>query len=256
MALFYLQHDSVTFVYKTKGVILNQQFWLSVSVAVFSVLNMLLFYFGIDKTTANSAVIIYSAVPLVAAILAHYWIKEKLTFIKLAGLIMGFVGVSIIVLLPLYFTEQTLYGDFTGNHLIAVAVFVWSLYTVGSRLVLTQKLITPLNPTFVSVVLNLLTFILLIVPQQILVITPQMTLHIWVLLFYLAIFVTIFALLLFQFALQHLSSAVVSIKQYLELLLAIWFNLLLVGEKLTRGYVLGSILILFGVYLVTKSNIK
>src|SRR3990172_9314222 len=48
-------------------------------VALFGTANIIFFYFGLQKTTANSAAIIYTAGPLMTAILAKFLIREELT---------------------------------------------------------------------------------------------------------------------------------------------------------------------------------
>lgn len=69
-------------------------------VAALSGVNIALYYFGLQKTTANSAFLIYMSIPLISLILARILIAEPLNIKKLTGILVGLFGVIIISVLP------------------------------------------------------------------------------------------------------------------------------------------------------------
>lgn len=49
------------------------------------------------KLTASLAAILNSTVPLFTALIAHFWIKDRLNLKKITGVILGLAGVTVIV---------------------------------------------------------------------------------------------------------------------------------------------------------------
>lgn len=94
--------------------------------------NVVLFAYGIKQTTANMSQMIYTAVPIVSALLSFYYLKERFGVSKIIGIVVGFVGTVIVVLLPLISNNN---GGSTigGNLTIVIAMLSISLYWVLSK---------------------------------------------------------------------------------------------------------------------------
>ena len=88
----------------------------------------MLFILGMSFATANVGVVIYAGTPLLAGLFLFFFFKEKLQLRKIIGIIVGFLGVLIIVLLPLLGSGET--GSFLGNMILSCSVCIWSLYMV------------------------------------------------------------------------------------------------------------------------------
>jgi drug/metabolite transporter (DMT)-like permease len=218
-------------------------------------LNFFCFYVGVSKTTANASAIIYVGVPLVAALIAHFWIHEKTSVIKWIGIIIGLSGSILVLVLPALEKGKAISGNLEGNLYIAGAVLSWAMYTIGSRRVSQQHHSSPIIFTAVSTIVCASVFFVLVLatPHATPIIPALLTgPHIgWFL--YLGIFVTIVTNYLFQWAIKHSSTMTATLTHYLQPIFAFVFNSFL-GEQLSAGMIIGSVIIMFGVFLASSAR--
>jgi len=120
--------------------------------------NVVLFAFGIKHTTANISQMIYTAVPIVSALLSFYYLKERFGVNKIFGIVVGFVGTVIVVLLPLISSNN---GGSTigGNLTIVAAMLSISLYWVLSKKFHAQYSSLEINNYFIFTTTGLLFFL-------------------------------------------------------------------------------------------------
>ncbi len=97
-----------------------------------------LFYFGQSMTTASHGALISNVLPFVVMILAHFFLPgDNISFRRVAGLILGFVGVAV-----LFFDTSAQAGEtLPGDLLILLAVFVWA-----GNVVYVKKIIAGFHP--------------------------------------------------------------------------------------------------------------
>lgn len=129
-----------------------------IPLGLLSAANVALYYVGLQTSTANAAAIIYAATPLVVALMSHILTNEKLTTIKLIGIFIGISGSLFIGLLPFLKKEQTITGDLFGNSLFIAAIFVWAIYTIGSRHAIVTKKYSSLAVATVSILTSAAVF--------------------------------------------------------------------------------------------------
>lgn len=225
-------------------------------VALAFTINFLFFYVGVSKTTANAAAIIYVGTPLIAALIAHFFIGERTTRQKTAGIFVGLVGSILILVLPAFEKGKGISGDLGGNIYIALATVSWALYTVGSRRLSTQKQYSPIIITSISTFICALTFLAIVIsmPHKTNILLSFLTPHNLLWFVYLAFFVTVVTNYLFQWAIKHSSTLMATLTHYLQPVFAFIFNSLLLGEQLTPGMIAGSIIIMVGVFLATGTG--
>jgi drug/metabolite transporter (DMT)-like permease len=219
-------------------------------VMVFSILNIFFFYLGIAKTTANASTIIYTTTPLFVSVIARKIFQEKFPIYKVMGLIIGFLGVLIVILLPLLENKAIITGDLSGNLILLAGAFSWAWYTIGSQKLNSQY--SSITVTGVSIITSCLVFggISFITPHRNFI-TPLFNSNNLLLLFYLAIFVTVITFLSFQWAIKHSSASLASMTNYVQPIFGMIINWIFLGEKLTVGFIVGSILAVGGVILAT-----
>lgn len=222
-----------------------------VPMALLGTANITLFYWGLRTTTANATAIIYTIIPLVVALGAPKLIKENVTGKKLVGIILGLVGALGIAILPTIERGQHLSGDLGGNLLVLVGVLCWSGYTIGSRHLLSTKRTTPITMTAVSIFVSTIIFTLLSITQWQPMYPSALTTTNIVIILQLGIFVTVATYLLLQWAIKHSSATTAALNQYLQPVFAVIFNMFFLGERLTAGFIVGSIIVFTGVLLAT-----
>jgi len=225
-------------------------------VSLLATANVTLFVFGARKTTATISQMLYAAVPLIAGIFSFSLFKEKLSSKKIFGIIIGFVGVLVIILLPVLGQKNMFNGDLIGNLIIFVAVCSFSLYSVLSKKI--QNKFTPLEITMVFILTTILVEVLLI-PFSLTSNYGWLTHLSFKAIFgvaYVGIIGTGIYYLIYQFAVKHSTPVVASMTFYLQPIFAFLWAAALLGEKLTTGFIFGVILAFIGVMLVTNFGKK
>ena len=218
--------------------------------------NILLFYFGIKTTTANAATLIYAATPLATAIWSKFLIGEQSSKKTILGICIGLVGVVLIILLPIWERDQRLVGDVFGNLLIVCAMLSWTLYSIGTKRFADRRAYSPIVISTVYFwTTTVLSFVFALSSGEKLL-TPKVfsTQSLWILI-YAGIFITLVTFFLFQWAIQRISVTTASLKNYLEPLVGISLNVALLGERITIGFVWGSLLVIAGVVIATGSQV-
>ncbi len=227
-----------------------------VPVALLGAGNIAFFYLGIAKTTVNTGAIIYAATPLLVTALARLTIGERITSMKFLGIMVGFFGVATFFILPALGRKEAVFGTTEGNALILVAVLSWALYTVASKSLTTTKGYSPILVTAVYMFISIPVFFLLMLPTfSPHILEPLEQTKTVLLLLYTGFFVTTVTYVLFQWAIKHSSTTMASLTNYLQPVFAFYFANLFLGEKITKNFLLGSLLVLVGVFLVTGTRI-
>jgi len=113
--------------------------------AIFGVaINMVLFIKGLEYTTPIHASVIVTITPIVILILSSFFLKERVTKLKIIGVILGFCGALILTI----YGKSTRIGDNVplGNLLIFINTISYSIY-----IILIKKLTAKYHPfTFIK----------------------------------------------------------------------------------------------------------
>lgn len=215
-------------------------------------LNIIFFILGIKTTTATIGTLLYTGVPLLTALFLFVLFKERLNKRKIAGIAIGFLGVSLVALLPVIEKGTNFSGDLLGNTLIGIGVISWSLYIAYSKKKLQSFSPFIVTASFIWVTCCIL-FPLFIVD---LVLHPNWWKNITasgiLSLSYITIVSTIIIYLFNQYAIKHGGSILASMQFYLLPIFAYLAAFFLLGEQLTLGVIVGGLLALLGVYVTTK----
>lgn len=215
-------------------------------------INIVFFILGVKMTTATISQLLYAGVPLLTAIFLLALFRERLGRRKDLGIAIGFVGVSLVVLLPVIEKGGKFSGDLLGNILIGIGVISWSLYMVFSK-----KKLESFSPFVVTSAFIWVTCIALL-PLSLtdLISYPNwwqsITFSSVLSLCYVSIVSTVIVYLLNQYAIKHGGSVLASMQYYLYPIFTYISALLLLGEQLTMALVVGGALALLGVYITTK----
>lgn len=231
-------------------------FFDTLPVALFSMGNFLLFFFGIRTTTANASAIIYTVTPITVALLSGKLIGEITSRQKITGILIGLTGVLIILLLPIFQQGQVMIGDINGNLLIFIATVMFSFYNVGARYLISKKSYHPLTITGMSIFISALCFILirLFLPHQPIfpTIFSQSNFLIGL---YFAVFVTVVPYVFHQWVIKHSSATTGALTNYIQPVFAFIVNGIILGEIITGGFFVGTVLVFAGTFLATGEGI-
>ena len=222
--------------------------------SLLSTLNVILFAYGINKTTATIGQALYAGVPIVVLTLSYFFLMEKLTLKKVIGVLIGFIGVVIMILLPMIGSESIHKGDIFGNITIFLGVVLYSIYTALSKRM--QKKYSPIELTsyfFLTTAIVQLFFL----PFELLKYGAwwnNLNPFIYIAFAYIILLSTVFYYFLYQYAIKKASPIVTSMIFYLQPAVAYAWSYVLLSERLTPEFIIGTGLTLFGVYLTTTNK--
>lgn len=223
-------------------------------ISLLATINIALFTLGVKITTATISGLLYAATPLIIAFFSYLFIAEKLNRNKILGIIIGFMGVLVVVLLPFLEKGKAFSGDLFGNLLISAAVVCWSFYMIFSKKM--QKTHSPF------VIVSIFTILTTLALFPFFLVDLKLNYGWWnrveisglISLFYAGAVGTVMSYLLNQYAIRHGGSVFASMAFYIQPVFAFLSAFILLGEGLTLGILLGGSLALLGVFFVTKKQ--
>lgn len=218
-------------------------------------LNVAFFVWGIQFTTTITSSLIYTSVPILTALGGFIFLKEKISRLQILGMIVAFLGVTLLIFLPLIEKgSRWEIGSFSGNLFIALAAFTFAGYTLGSRELSLR--FSPLIITTVSIFTSFLIFTFLF-PFELIkdsqwtaLVTPKSVFAV----FYLGLGATVVTFFLYQWLIKATNAFVASLNLYLQPLVTGIAGVFILKEKITFIFLLGAILIVLGVFLATSLN--
>jgi len=216
------------------------------------VINMLFFFKGLEYTSPIHASSIMTIIPIIILVLSAYILKEKVTKLKIAGVILGLAGALVLTL----YGKSSRVGDNIplGNLLVFLNAVSYSIY-----IILIKKLTAKYHPfTFIK---WLFLFGLIILTPfgyselqdvQWHTFTPYTTFSV----LFVVIGATFGTYLLNPLALNKLKASTVGIFIYLQPAIAALFALAMGADFIDTIKITAMIIIFLGVYLVIKKPKK
>ncbi|WNJ16022.1 DMT family transporter [Pontibacter sp. G13] len=221
--------------------------------------NQLMFFKGLNLTTPINAAIIMTTNPILVMLVAAAILRERITGKKALGVVIGLSGALLLLLTRggVSFESDT----FVGDLLIFVNATSYGLY-----LVLVKPLMRKYAPTTViKYVFTLGIALVMLYPGSWTDLTPGtsvvefsqvdwlgLDVPTYAALGFVVVFTTFFAYLLNIYALNIVSPSVVSMYIYLQPAIAAGFALALGKDTLDVYKVASTLLICFGVFLVSQ----
>ena len=219
--------------------------------------NVVLFTLGMQRTTAISAGILVSLVPINIAVLTHWRRKsEPVSPNQWLGLASGIIGTLIIIFRSFHTDSQTLssVGTPLGNLLILTAIISYSLYQYLNQ-PLTRKVSPLLLTTHNFLFAGLFSLPLFAIetfrhPPTLNSFTPAALAT----LLFLSLILSVGMYLLYQWGIKHTSSLTAGTTIYLSPLVSAAVAIPILGERLTPHLLLGGTAVLIGVYLANRKS--
>jgi drug/metabolite transporter (DMT)-like permease len=202
-------------------------------------------YVGLRDISAGLSTLIASSNPIVIAVFAVMLLGEQMTWRKVVGLLLGFVGVAFIVSHRLSIGTDGLQGI-----LFTIAAL---LSLVGGTLLF--KLFAPKDGFWIGNGIQSLSAGVALLPFSLAFESAGDIIPTWRLLasmIYLTLVVSIFAYLLWFQILKVSGATAASSYHFLMPPLGMLFGWLLIGEHVAAWDMLGIIPVVLGIYLVTR----
>ncbi|OGD84768.1 hypothetical protein A3B51_02170 [Candidatus Curtissbacteria bacterium RIFCSPLOWO2_01_FULL_41_18] len=214
--------------------------------------NWLFFALGIQKTSVIMGQIIYLPTALIVAIIAYFFLNEKLAKEQIYGLVITILGFAILTYGSVRSQDTLSFGTPVGNLLVVAGLLCWSLYTVISRKI--SNLYKPQLITFFNFAITaMITF--LILPFELkngaIKISSAPALAIFGFLGVVTLSSILF-FFLYQWLIKNTSAFISSLVLYPVTLFASLAGVILFDERLTLSFAFGSMFVLIGVFLATS----
>jgi drug/metabolite transporter (DMT)-like permease len=212
------------------------------------VINQVFFIYGLSITTPINSSIIMISNPIIVMIFTLILLKERITWIKVSGLTFALIGALMILSLRGNFElgSQTIAGDL----MTLINSASWAAFVVLVKpIMMKYNTITAMRWMFLFGCLYIIPIGLVDTLHTDWV---GFNLHAVFALSFVVVMTTFAAYFLNIFGLQELSPNTVSAYIYLQPFLASLFAILLGGDRLTPIKLISGILIILGLYLVTK----
>jgi len=204
----------------------------------------ILLTWGQDRIDSSLAAILTSSMTLSTAILAHFWINERLTPGQSLGIIVGFVGVFVLIGPDL--------GDITGSNAVGelsilLGVLGYSFGTVVARRYLqeTDGVAAAVGQTFVASII--MVPLALAIDQPFDLDLPAKHAAAWLT---LGIVASGLAYILYFWLVRNVTATQASIVGYLIPITAVILGALVLDERLGMNSFVGMALIITGVWIV------
>ena len=206
-------------------------------------------YLGQSEIKPGAAALITTLSPLLTLVLAIPFLKERAPARRIAGIILAFAG--------LYFVVQwgkVGMGNVAGiGHpevkyalITSLAPLSWTFYTILAKDLVRER--SPLTVTYISLVIGTIPFLFVIDGQFLHTLIHMGHTH-WLALFHLSVMSTLIGFWIWVTALRRLPATEVASYIYLNPPFAALFGWLLFAEEITGFFLLGSAVVLLGLYL-------
>jgi len=207
-------------------------------------------FLGIHFTNAPTASVLINTNVIFIAILSGLFLHETLTRKRVAGIVLSFIGVFVIMFSDI--SKQALTFDnlfFIGGILMLLSAFCWALYSfVGKRLLKTYDEFVITTYAFGFGTLFYIPFVVLHLGP----VLQQTSLNGWLAVLYLALTCSLFGYLGWYYALKRIDASKAAVFLNFIPLFTILMSFFL-GTSLTWFFLLGAALIIYGVYLTQRT---
>ncbi len=202
-----------------------------------------LFAFATLSLTAGFTSVLNASVPLFGALVAYFWLADKLSGARIVGLIVGFLGVTVLVWGKISFKDN-------GSGWAIVAALVASL-SYGIAANYTKRHLSGVHP-FANATGSQIAATILLLPLAIAYWPETMpSLRSWLSVLALGIACTGIAYILFFRLIANVGPAKAVAVTYLLPVFGMIWGLLFLDEAITHNMIMGCLVILLGTALAT-----
>jgi drug/metabolite transporter (DMT)-like permease len=208
------------------------------------------FFTALKNTTAINSSIIGASNPIITAILSYLFLKDKMSYKRVLGIILSFTG----VILTLTNADLSTFKTFsfnTGDLLMLIAVFFWASYSVYSKKVIDRY--SPIILTFYSFLFCTIFLIPFVIYEKSWTLIPAIPYSAYLSVLYMSIFPSVIGYLVQQMSIKAIGPGKTSIFINLVPVFSIILSIIILKETLMPIKILTTLLIIAGVYICQRN---
>lgn len=207
------------------------------------------FFKGLALIQAGRAALIIALNPVAIAILSAIFLRERLTPLKIAGILLSFAGAAVVITRGDLSTILA-QGIGWGEILVLGCVISWGSYSVIGKHVM--KRLSPRTSVTYAAVLGMVALAFPAFSEGLATRISTFSISSWVALAYLAVFGTVFGFVWFYQGIQQIGPTRAGLFINFVPICAILLSWLILGEPITASLVMGAVLVAGGVYLINR----
>ena len=213
------------------------------------VFNQLLFIGGLSRTKASNTSLLAVTIPIFTLIVGAIVGSERLARSKIIGIALAATGIILLIdPRAASFSSETTVGDI----MIIVNSLSYGIYVATSKDVITR------NGAFRSMMWVFIFASLACVPIGLVSLSSidasPVSMNIWLLVAYIAVFATATPYLLNAWALARVSPTTVAVFVYLQPLIGFILAVIFLGEKIDFRFIIAALLVFAGVFMTTRKR--
>jgi drug/metabolite transporter (DMT)-like permease len=204
---------------------------------------------GVQFIPAGLGSIIGAIFPMWLVIIGMFGAKSKLKPKTVLGLVLGFTGICVI------FYEH-LHHLFDASFRFGIILSVLSTWTWAFGTLYTKKVAAHFNPYFslgLQMVISGIVVMAITRATGVSIGIEEIPWRSWAAIAYLVVIGSVITFVAYLYALQNLPTEQVSIYAYINPIVAVLLGWIIYNETLTPFIIIGTLITLYGVYLVNKT---
>ena len=209
---------------------------------------------GLMTSEASTTAWLVSTTPVFIALLGWAFLKEKLTWKTISGILLATIGVMLVV------TKGNINTIFSGNFgapgdiLIILSAPNWALFSVLSQPILER--LSSMKVTFYVFLFGWLLTSIQFVTGSYWAEIPRLTTTGWISIVFLGVFCSAVAYMFYNDGLKAMPTSHVGVFLYLEPLVATIVAAIVLSESIVLASLAGGAFILFGVWIVNHEPVE
>ncbi len=211
-------------------------------------LNQFFFVAGLYRTSVAHMAVFISITPVLVLLLAAAIGQERITAAKLGGMLMACAGVLSIELST---QGESRIATPLGDLYAFCGTLAFSIYTVAGKGISSRYGSIPMNT--LAYAIGAVTLLPVAWADRAAAHPSQWSAAAWWSLMYMVVFGSVFAYLIYYYALVHIPASRVAAFTYAEPVLAAILGFVLLGEPVTWLLGVGGLLVLAGVWIAERA---
>ena len=207
-----------------------------------------LFYQGLMRTEAINASVLSLIVPIFSVIAGWIIFKEKIYWINLVGSLTGLFGAFVVIGIPLLFL-----GTVSGTTLLGNILMILSSVSFVTGAIMCKQILKKYSTLTVTSTLFLVAVLSFLVPAaKEYFDNPNWVSHVSILgllgFAFIVMLSTVCAFFMYEWGIKKVGIAQAELFQYIQPAVAATLAVPLLGERISFSFIIGTCLIILGVY--------
>jgi drug/metabolite transporter (DMT)-like permease len=231
---------------------MEKKFWMLVLIMCSTSFTVpfVLIYWAQLQVSSGLASVLFATYPFWVALISHFILpEEKITSVRIIGIVIGFLGIIFI------FNKG--FSDVSVSMLYGMAAIIVGAIIQAFGLVFLRRLgenAHPVTLNFCSMSLSALPLFaasIIFEDYSKLIFNPQTLGAI----LYLSTFCTVITFVIYFWLVKHVEAVILSLSAFITPAIAVVIGVIVMKENITHGVYIGSALVLIGVVFTTLGDI-